>query len=114
MPKCGDGGQITDLPFSFILKDSADMSKELVMQMPNPDQKVANGLPLYTSFINYFGDDTSCVWKPLKGVEQVLELILLSPESPPKGCLTAVSCAFCGNKHQCHSAGTIASIHQYP
>ena len=37
VPKCGDSGQITDLPFSLILKDSADTSKELVMQMPNPN-----------------------------------------------------------------------------
>jgi len=28
-------------------------------QMPNPDRKIAGGLPLYTNFINYFGDDVS-------------------------------------------------------
>lgn len=28
-------------------------------QMPNPDQDIAGGLPLYTNFIDYFGDDVS-------------------------------------------------------
>lgn len=50
---------MTALPFTFILKDGPDASKELVAQMPNPDRKVADGLPLYTSFVDYFGDDVS-------------------------------------------------------
>lgn len=32
-------------------------SKALSAQMPNSDREIADGLPLYTNFIDYFGDD---------------------------------------------------------
>jgi len=42
-----------------MLRDHADTSNALMAQMPNPDRKIANGLPFYTSFVDYFGDDVS-------------------------------------------------------
>ena len=42
-----------------ILRGGTDASRELMAQMPNPDRKTADGLLLYTSFVDYFGDDVS-------------------------------------------------------
>jgi hypothetical protein len=33
------------------------IAKGYVAQIPNPDRALAQGLPLYTSFIDIFGDD---------------------------------------------------------
>jgi len=35
------------------------IAKGHVTQIPNPDHALAQGLPLYTSFIDIFGDDVS-------------------------------------------------------